>query len=169
MLSARHQQPQRGGARLCRTQRHQCPDTGQRGGHHQNCHDSHLPPLPGGAFAFQNDFTSTRRIELQRLSGRKRTRAANRHRRNGTRLRHASPARSRLRLGKELVGSTLRHWKTLPASSKTVRCKTGNRRTENGKSLAAERKIVRLRLKNRLAQNEKDFPHSGFILNFAPN
>jgi hypothetical protein len=24
-------------------------------------------------------------------------------------------------------------------------------------------------LKNRLAQNEKDFPHSGFILNFAPN
>jgi hypothetical protein len=24
-------------------------------------------------------------------------------------------------------------------------------------------------LKNRLAQNEKDFPHSGFILIFAPN
>jgi len=72
-------------------------------------------------------------------------------------------------LGKELVGSTLRNWKTLSASSKTVRCKTGNHRTENGKSLAAERKIVRLRLKNRLAQNEKDFPHSGFILNFAPN
>jgi hypothetical protein len=63
----------------------------------------------------------------------------------------------------------LRNWKTLSASSKTVRCKTGNRRTENGKSLAAERKIVRLRLKNRLAQNEKDFPHSGFILIFAPN
>ena len=107
MISARHQQPQRSGARLCRTQRHQCPDTGQCGGHHQNRHDTHLPVFQGRAPALQNDTPGTRRIELQCLSRRERTGAGHCHRSHGTRLHDASALGSGLRLGQKLAGGAL--------------------------------------------------------------